>query len=359
MAKRHFLQKATVLDIERHMTGGKLWSEKLNGMRCFWDGGVSRGILKSKVPWANTDKDDRFNIPPVATGLWTHYCNVIHAPDAWLDLLPKIPLDGELYCPGLSLQKIMSIVKQLVPVRYDWMKYIGYHIFDIPSIEIVLATGRIHNPNINVHISWTECKKFIDNYTYDTYPMPNWAYWKSKLFIERICFEHPILRAIIQEELPQAQLYALNFLKDKLEKITDAGGEGIIIRHPDMPYICERTKWVLKMKKYLDAEGIVVGYTTGREGKLQGLMGNLILRLENGRDLEISGFTDTERRLINNDGSLEPAFQWAYDHPDVRCPNPISCVQFPIGTKVNFRYRDLTDDGIPVEAHYHRIREEE
>ncbi len=153
-----------------------------------------------------------------------------------------------------------------------------------------------------------------------------------------------------------AQKYAKQFLMAKLDEITDEGGEGIVVRHPDMPYLCERTNWVLKMKKYLDAEGIVIGYTAGREGKLRGLMGNLILRLENGRDLEISGFTDAERQLKIED--LKDA-NWAWDNPGVQCPDDISAVQFPLGTKVTFRYRDLTNDDIPVEAHYHRIREEE
>ena len=56
---------------------GWFLSEKLDGMRAFWDGGVTRG--KYGPPWNNQ------NIK--ATGLWSRYAKVIHAPDWFLDLL--------------------------------------------------------------------------------------------------------------------------------------------------------------------------------------------------------------------------------------------------------------------------------
>jgi hypothetical protein len=60
MAKREFLQLAHKLDAKKHGIGGWLYSEKLDGERCFWDGGVSTGLAKSEIPWANTNKDERY-----------------------------------------------------------------------------------------------------------------------------------------------------------------------------------------------------------------------------------------------------------------------------------------------------------
>jgi len=52
MAKRYYCQLASKYDEEKHFIGGYYWSEKLDGMRAIWDGGVTRGMLKSDVPWA-------------------------------------------------------------------------------------------------------------------------------------------------------------------------------------------------------------------------------------------------------------------------------------------------------------------
>jgi hypothetical protein len=114
------------------------------------------------------------------------------------------------------------------------------------------------------------------------------------------------------------------------------------------------------MKKYLDDEGIVIGYTSGREGKegrLLGLMGNVILRLKNGKTLEISGFRAAEREMVIMDGGSASA--WLRAHPDTVVPDRITSILFPRGTEINFRFRDLTNDGIPIEAHYNRVREAE
>ena len=66
--KREFLMLASKFDAERLKIGDWLWSVKLDGIRAFWDGGVSRGL---QVPWKPAKK---------ATGLWSRYMNPIYAP---------------------------------------------------------------------------------------------------------------------------------------------------------------------------------------------------------------------------------------------------------------------------------------
>lgn len=350
MGKREFLQKAHMLILDKHVFAGHLWSEKLDGMRCFWDGGISLGTDKDQVPWANTEKDERFQNQQIATGLWTTYANVIHAPNWWTAQLPRIPFDGELYIP-FNRQLLMSIVKKHVPIDSEW-KLISYHCFDEPAPEIIFGTGVISNPHFNKVISWQACREYVDAFKYDFRPRPDFKFWKTKLMLERHLDDHPFAVAHPQYELPLQTLHATRFIEAKLEEITNSGGEGMIIRHPDAPYICEKTHWIRKMKKYDDMEGTVTGYTSGREGKddkLLGMMGNIILELENGKRMELSGFTHQERELQPDEGCI-----WACENPGKVCPSWITSSLFPRGSQITFRYRGLTNDDIPQEAHYFR-----
>jgi len=174
----------------------------------------------------------------------------------------------------------------------------------------------------------------------------------------------------------QMQLSYSNTLSFKqaeamLTKITDEGGEGVMLRKPESTWIGERSYDLLKLKKYKDSEAMVVGYTTGRRtdkgSKLLGLMGAMILDW-NGVIFELSGFTDAERELawyneeyvsVNQDNvrktlKYSTAFNWACDNPEIECPINVIAKQFPRGSQVTFRYRDTTKDGKPQEASYWR-----
>ena len=41
---REFVQLAQVYDPKKHGIAGWFVSEKLDGMRCLWDGGITRGL---------------------------------------------------------------------------------------------------------------------------------------------------------------------------------------------------------------------------------------------------------------------------------------------------------------------------
>ena len=358
--RRDYLQGANVLDIDKHGIGGRMWSEKMNGMRCFWDGGISTSQPKADVPWANTKNDSRYKIPPVATGLWTKYGNVIHAPHWFLESLPRIPLDGELWNPKLSLQSIMSIVKTLIPDTNKW-RQITFNVFDMPAPELTFGTGVLKNQHIDKIMSISECMDYIGSFNYEFRPKPEFPFWKTYALLERVTLDHEIIRRVEHYTLPNPQKHAWQHIQEELERITNKGGEGIVLRHPDFPYICKKNDYILKIKKYDDAEGLVIGYTSGREGKegrLLGLMGNVIMRLDNGDILEISGFKENERSLSSPDGWPD-ASSWCADHPGKPCPSWVKSVLFPLGTQITFRHRGFTHDGIPNEAHYHRVREPE
>src|SRR6056297_2593239 len=99
--RREFLLLADTFKADKHNPIGMIASEKLDGNRCFYDGGITRGVDTINVPWSaihhpKTGKV-KDKIKPKATGLWSRYANPIQAPDWFLDQLPPVPLDGELY----------------------------------------------------------------------------------------------------------------------------------------------------------------------------------------------------------------------------------------------------------------------
>jgi len=361
MAKREFLQLAHPYSVDKHGVGGWFMSEKLDGVRCFWDGGVTSGIQKASVPWANTLKDERYKTAQIATGLWSRYGNVIHAPDWWLDKLPCIPLDGELYIPD-HRQNLISIVKDLVPGQ-GWTD-VKYHVFDAAPIDTVLEPGYINNPNFKKRITDLAIQWYNLHATNITWvPKPTTVFQSRLSRIMKELKDNEVAQAVGQVRLPMQTEAAIDLMDRTLERIIERGGEGLIVRAPAALYECCRTHAMVKVKPRDDAEGTVIGYITGRKtdkgSKLLGLMGALVLRLDDGNRLELSGFTDAERRLQDMNEDEAPACEWAEENPGTECPDWIEAVHFRRGSRVTFRYRGLTKDGIPQEASYWRKRDDQ
>ncbi len=53
MMRRELLQLAHNYKPDKHKIAGWYISEKLDGTRCFWDGGLSRDVPTDQVPWAS------------------------------------------------------------------------------------------------------------------------------------------------------------------------------------------------------------------------------------------------------------------------------------------------------------------
>ena len=84
---------------------GWLMSEKLDGVRAYWDG-------------------SRF---------WSRLGNLFHAPDWFVAGLPKEPLDGELWIDRKQFQRTVSIVRR--QNQSDHWKQVRYVVFDAPKLE--------------------------------------------------------------------------------------------------------------------------------------------------------------------------------------------------------------------------------
>jgi DNA ligase-1 len=138
----------------------------------------------------------------------------------------------------------------------------------------------------------------------------------------------------------------------QLELALDCGGEGVILRSAEALWLPKRVRSILKYKPFSDAEGKVVGFTSGREtnkgSKLLGMIGSLILDYK-GKRLELAGLTNEERLF-----AAHPMAIHATDNPGVDMPADFQGSMFKVGSVVSFKYRELSDDGIPKEARYWR-----
>jgi DNA ligase-1 len=131
------------------------------------------------------------------------------------------------------------------------------------------------------------------------------------------------------QEVDQFSVNDRNSLQKQLNEIVKAGGEGLMLHRADANYETGRSDTLLKMKLMNDAEAIVIGYLPGK-GKHLGTMGALRVRMPEGREFSLgTGFTDEQRK------------------------NPPQ-----LGATVTYRYRDLTNTGLPRFASFLRILNE-
>ena len=337
--KQHFLQLAHTFDPKKHEISGRYVSEKLDGLRFFWDGGISGGIPVEQVPWANIAKS---NSVPIATGLWSRYAKVINAPDWWLDRLPDFPLDGELWSGRGQFQKISSIVRSTVNQK-NWTG-IKAMVFDSPPLRQVFKDREINETNFKKNIVGA-IEWMLDGGDFGT---PFLSTFERRLkFLQMYLEENEVVKLHEQRQLSFSTAEAKEELEEFLQQALDQGGEGLIIKTPNNLWEPERSHGMLKYKPSRSGEATVIGFTWGREtdkgSKLLGKMGALICEINAGQ-FKLSGFTDEEREM-----SVQET-----DYPGEIVSDSISNIRFPRGSKVTYKFRELTDAGLPKEGRYWR-----
>ncbi|MFO6419348.1 DNA ligase [Hylemonella sp. W303a] len=116
-------------------------------------------------------------------------------------------------------------------------------------------------------------------------------------------------------------------LMQRLDSTVRAGGEGLMLHRGEATYQTGRSDNLLKVKPFQDAEAQVIEHLPG-QGRHAGRMGALLVQNLDGRLFRLgTGFTDEQRS------------------------NPP-----PIGSWVSYRYRGLTDEGLPRFATFLRPR---
>lgn len=118
--------------------------------------------------------------------------------------------------------------------------------------------------------------------------------------------------------LTQVRCTGIDHLLKYLKSVEGVGGEGVMLRAPNSAYDRKRSDTLLKVKTFHDAEATVTAHVSGR-GKHKGRLGALVCVSDTGAAFSIgTGFSDAEREA-------PPA----------------------IGSRVTYKFQELTDGGVP------------
>lgn len=284
-------------------------STKYDGMFAFWDGGWSRGMLKSSVPFANCNKDKKEEI---CTGLWSKDGNVLHAPYEWAKHLPeRFPCFGELWAGRENYQTVVSTCKKKTPVLEEW-EAISYYVFHYPDPEFILRKGSIRYSN--KHLIYLEENPIKD--VLKEHPKGDW----------KVHYYHiPHYYVGTPEELQRRW--------DRLDPLD----EGLVVRPMGRWSTSSNFAYAYKIKRKFDCEATVCGWEWG-EKRHANRMGSLKVEWRGKRFNIGGGFTDSDREVNIHGGT--------------------QLVNFSLGQKITFSYRKLSADGIPMEARFIRVRED-
>jgi DNA ligase-1 len=215
---------------------GWLCSNKLDGVRAWWDGA-------------------RF---------WSRPGNEYFAPQWFKDKMPKgVCLDGELFGGNKQFQKTVSIVRKRNPVDSEW-KQIKYMVFDAPKEQ-----GDFNKRMIAL---WEMLVTSNDD---------------DSIMNDPGTFVYLVQQSLVTSTDLVKKLF--------LYRAELKGYEGIMLRDPNSLYVDGRSHTLLKVKSFKDMEVVVIDYEKGK-GKHKGRVGALNVRMENGTEFSVgTGLSDAER----------------------------------------------------------------
>ncbi|MBC3830647.1 DNA ligase [Undibacterium amnicola] len=232
-----------------------LMSEKLDGVRAYWDG----------------------------KQLYFRSGRVINAPIWFIDKFPTHALDGELWMGRGQFERLSGAVRRSQANEDEW-RQIRYCLFEYP-----LAQGDFDQ-----------------------------RLQRLSGIVEKL--QIPWLQVI-----PQEAVKSVEQVETKLKQLTLQKAEGLVLHLASAEFQSGRSDFVYKLKPQFDAEAKVIAIIGG-QGRLQGMMGALLLETRDGKQFKLgTGFDDEQRKK-----------------PPV------------IGTWVTYRYRDLTSNGLPKFASFVR-----
>lgn len=337
---REYLMLAQPYKEERHNPSGKFVSIKLDGQRCFWDGGISIGHMKCEVPWANLARDTKKEKTMFCTGLWSRYGNIIHAPDWFIEKLPQgIMLDGELWGGRGTFQQTRSAVSKDVPIWDEWRK-VQYHVFEMPSKRTFFSFGVVTATNCKVTFDEKSCVDFEANRV----KQQGVPYFKDMLPKLMALPFNEILRPVEQTQLPTSIVLSKKILAELLKEELAQGGEGLMLRDGKSYWVPNRVDTLLKVKPHDTDAAIITGFIAG-DGRNIGALGAIRV-VWNGKSFKINIPEDADR-ILTPDG-----VEWARRNIKEVTTNDVSAV-FKIGQTIMFRYTSLTDTGLPREGRYY------
>lgn len=223
--------------------------------------------------------------------LFTRGGERVRAPTWFTAGWPGTPLDGELWAGHGQFAKASSTVRQQVPDDAAW-RGMRFMVFDMPA--------------------------------------------HGGPFTERM----PALRtAVVQIGQPwvvavvQTHATTHTALMAQMHRVVKAGGEGLVLHRGASQYTAARNDDLLKVKPHEDAEARVLGHQAGR-GKYAGLVGALLV----------------ESVASGNAAAPGVRFKIGTGLSDAQRHTPP-----PVGSVVTYRFRGLTDAGVPRFASFVRV----
>jgi len=193
--------------------------------------------------------------------------NPIHAPTWFIEALPDVWLDGELWSKRQDFEFVASTVLSKKVNQEAWKK-ITYKVFDMPDyqspfeVRAKAYTALLNELNTD--------------------------------------FIKPIEQITIKDN---------DALSEMLKDYTKGGAEGLILHRKQAKFASGRSDNVLKLKPYQESQARVKAYVPGN-GKYQGQTGALVVLWQENHDSPIirfkigSGLSDEERIAPPELGSL-------------------------------------------------------
>ena len=213
--------------------------------------------------------------------------NRFNAPAWFTEDFPRVPLDGELWMGRGTFERLSGAVRRKIPDDAEW-RTIRFMVFDLPAS-----------------------------------PAP---------FDERLQRMREMFETIESPRITLVEQFRVaghETLMETLSRVVDGGGEGLMLHRGSSLYTAGRSDDLLKVKRYDDAEAVVVGHLPGK-GRLAGILGALLVEMPDGQRFRLgTGLSDEERR------------------------NPP-----PLGATVTYKHFGKTRNGVPRFASFLRIREE-
>jgi DNA ligase-1 len=198
--------------------------------------------------------------------------------------LPKQPLDGELWLGRGRFEQVSALLRSERVADAEAWRGLQYHVFELPGGGGAFAERAARLRQIAATSAW------------------------------------PGLVAAAQQPVADAAA-----LKQRLDAVVSAGGEGLMLHRADAPVANGRSPWLCKYKPLQDAEATVIGHRAGR-GRHEGRLGALQVRGEDGQVFFLgTGFSDAQR-------GAPPA----------------------IGARVTYSHHGHTEQGVPRFARFVR-----
>jgi len=286
---------------------GWVASEKFDGYRCIF---VYEKIDDKLVGMFYSRNGKSFIAPEWFTQSMPSY-----------ELLGDYGIDGELWA-GRDNFELVGEVRKKTHTSESWAS-IQYQVYDLCHSEKPF-TERLKDLS------------YMTKFTRKCWPI---KMKESNIVLPKGVKQCPLKYA------KQTVIKSVKQMKDLYQEIIDNDGEGLMLKHPNSPYIGGRTSYLLKVKPSLDREAIIIDYKMGQKGsKYDGFLGSFICKPLKNHDTYMSIDEDEDHvfTLSGMDDTIRTNFKET--HPE--------------GTIITYECSGFTTKGLPRFGRYLRIRDD-